>query len=1281
MAKNKWSVSLDNDNHLKFAYGDQSSVTLSETGEVINSFSTMEPINAIEHLYDIPNRDDAKITPLLLLQSQGDETFKFVPTTDLNMQLDELVDIDFTNAAVSDTVLISDGDGTYSFRNTLFSHLKDIDHTTAGNNGFVLTDVGTGIWEWQQPELKKLFDVSLEAQDLLKENDPTDTAGLVLTTDGLNGFNFQIPTADFNNLTSIVWGASPDPKTNAGLVLTSMGGSLYQFVTPTAEFTDLLGIDWYTNDPLTEPGKVLTSGPNPNEFTWEIPSSDLKDTTGLDWITNDPYTFSGLHLSSYIDPVTGAHSFRWSFADFNDLYNIDFVTNDPHNIDGLVMTSNGDKTYNWRTPMVEFGPTGIYNLDWVTNNPYATTGVHLTSYIDPTTGMQSFRWEHPNFLDNQNIDFDTNTPNNMPGLVMTSKGSNQYGFERATVDFSPTGTITNIDWSTSIGPDLVLTSTGTNYEWKAVQRRLEVLEDVNVDATTFRTPNLILKTTAAGICEFVEPIETLRSLLDVVQGSTAPDPITDEGLVLTSIGLGTDTYEFRYPNIKTDYIIGWNPANDNTVGGVLTVSSAGNFEFRMPALATLDDVNVTNAVTPNTVLMSDTLGNYSFQNINMNHLLDVDYTNKSNNNWTLSSDGDGTYSFKQPLLKTTEDVDTLTNDPRNVDDLVMTSKGDGTFGFKKLDFDSFASVTTTGAGAGYIMITDGSDNFSFIQPLMRTLQDVTNGTTAGSEINWVLASNGNGTFSFKDLANNLFNRRWEDFDYDTTTHPVTGTTYAPTTTQNLVFVTDGDETYSFKFPTLDFLVDIDDTTNNPKTTENLVLTSTGTNGTYMFKEAEPRIQNLRNLDTSTNNPDIVPNLVLTSKGDGTYHFSTFNEFNNLPDVDTITNSPKTTANKIMISTGTGNATDPYYKFVDQELEYATDVDFTDSTNPDYVLTSRGGGAYNFVDPNTIVSKTLVGLTDIDFTPDGVDDYKTVTGLVLSSDGLGGFNFRNPSDWMTRLDNLYDTNTTSLDEGLGVPVRADRNFVDPVNPALGPSSTATQGLILKSNGDATYSFIYPELRLQVDLDMVTNDPLTTEGLFLLTDGDGEFYFGSSIPASLTVKDIQIGVSADNEIDTISMDLILDSATGQTIIDDDVSVSGSVVIGGDLSVQGTTTTVNSTTVTIDDPVFTLGGDTDQAAPDTMDRGIEYRWHDGTDPKLGFFGWDKTAQAFTFIPDATNVAEEFSGTPGDLLISDIDSQNVTIAETATVKDAIIQETATLRERPVATEDFALVMAIALG
>lgn len=89
---------------------------------------------------------------------------------------------------------------------------------------------------------------------------------------------------------------------------------------------------------------------------------------------------------------------------------------------------------------------------------------------------------------------------------------------------------------------------------------------------------------------------------------------------------------------------------------------------------------------------------------------------------------------------------------------------------------------------------------------------------------------------------------------------------------------------------------------------------------------------------------------------------------------------------------------------------------------------------------------------------------------------------------------------------------------------------------------------------------------------------------------------------------------------------------VTIQGDLQVDGTTTTVNSTVVTIDDPIFTLGGD-GNGIDDSKDRGIEFKWNDGTNPKVGFFGYDEDTAKFTFIPDATNSSEVFSGSAGDV------------------------------------------------
>lgn len=99
--------------------------------------------------------------------------------------------------------------------------------------------------------------------------------------------------------------------------------------------------------------------------------------------------------------------------------------------------------------------------------------------------------------------------------------------------------------------------------------------------------------------------------------------------------------------------------------------------------------------------------------------------------------------------------------------------------------------------------------------------------------------------------------------------------------------------------------------------------------------------------------------------------------------------------------------------------------------------------------------------------------------------------------------------------------------------------------------------------------------------------------------------------------------------------DTNIGGNVAIAGDLIVNGTTTTVNSTVVTIDDPIFTLAsvGEPAVGLDDGKDRGIEYYWHNGVESKLGFFGYDTSIGQFTFIPDATSTGEVFSGTIGTI------------------------------------------------
>jgi hypothetical protein len=93
-------------------------------------------------------------------------------------------------------------------------------------------------------------------------------------------------------------------------------------------------------------------------------------------------------------------------------------------------------------------------------------------------------------------------------------------------------------------------------------------------------------------------------------------------------------------------------------------------------------------------------------------------------------------------------------------------------------------------------------------------------------------------------------------------------------------------------------------------------------------------------------------------------------------------------------------------------------------------------------------------------------------------------------------------------------------------------------------------------------------------------------------------------------------------------------GALTVNGNLTVSGTTTYVNSTVTNISDPIITIGGGTNGAAPtadDNKDRGIAFQWHNGTSAKIGFFGYDDSTGFLTFVPDATISSEVISGTKG--------------------------------------------------
>ena len=109
-------------------------------------------------------------------------------------------------------------------------------------------------------------------------------------------------------------------------------------------------------------------------------------------------------------------------------------------------------------------------------------------------------------------------------------------------------------------------------------------------------------------------------------------------------------------------------------------------------------------------------------------------------------------------------------------------------------------------------------------------------------------------------------------------------------------------------------------------------------------------------------------------------------------------------------------------------------------------------------------------------------------------------------------------------------------------------------------------------------------------------------------------------------------------------DTVATQGNLTVGGNLTVSGTTTSVDSTVVTLADPVMELAKDTSSA--DGLDRGIRFKWHNGSAVKDGFFGFDIQTQRFSFTPDEDLSGGDNASSPwGDLNIGDIYGTGATL------------------------------------
>jgi hypothetical protein len=112
-------------------------------------------------------------------------------------------------------------------------------------------------------------------------------------------------------------------------------------------------------------------------------------------------------------------------------------------------------------------------------------------------------------------------------------------------------------------------------------------------------------------------------------------------------------------------------------------------------------------------------------------------------------------------------------------------------------------------------------------------------------------------------------------------------------------------------------------------------------------------------------------------------------------------------------------------------------------------------------------------------------------------------------------------------------------------------------------------------------------------------------GSNITVSSATGNVTIGVTPNPSFTTLTT-----TGTG--------SIGGNLTVTGNLIVNGTTTTVNSDVMTVDDPIIVIGlsGGLPLTVSDgSKDRGVAFNYHSGGG-LTGFFGFDASIPEFVAI-----------------------------------------------------------------
>ena len=272
------------------------------------------------------------------------------------------------------------------------------------------------------------------------------------------------------------------------------------------------------------------------------------------------------------------------------------------------------------------------------------------------------------------------------------------------------------------------------------------------------------------------------------------------------------------------------------------------------------------------------------------------------------------------------------------------------------------------------------------------------------------------------------------------------------------------------------------------------------------------------------------------------------------------------------------------------------------------LSSTNTNGDVIVDPNGS-GKTVLHNVYINGTSDSLAEfiYDTVGGAVTGGTGITVSNDDGADTSTVRITN---TGVTAGSYGSATQIPTFTVNAQGQLTVAGVANVATALTVDGDTGTGDVDLLTDDLRIVGTANEIVTSSAKAGTDVTLTVG---------LPDDVTIGDALTVTGAASVGGNFSVDgnVTLGNATSDT-----VNTSGNLTVGGDLTVNGTTTSVNSTVISLDDPVLVLA-DNSGTTVDGIDRGIRFKYGDGSATKEGFFGFDHQTERFVFTKD-----EDFSG-----------------------------------------------------